>query len=149
MKKGSNLTDRKLGQSNHNLFNLCSGGQIFIGMCSYYSRFIPNVSQIAEPIIALTRKYAHFKWSAPHQSAFEYLKDSCPTFSLPDSNKPYVLSTDASDTFIGACFTKDCDGDEKTQIYYLSYKLCKFQCKIAVCFLWLSLPGDGSLMRLY
>ena len=33
----------------------------FIGMCSYYRRFIPNFSQIAEPIIALTRKYAHFK----------------------------------------------------------------------------------------
>ena len=33
----------------------------FIGMCSYYRRFIPNFSQIAEPIIGLTRKYAHFK----------------------------------------------------------------------------------------
>ena len=33
----------------------------FIGMCSYYRRFIPNFSQKAEPIIAFTRKYAHFK----------------------------------------------------------------------------------------
>ena len=33
----------------------------FIGMCSYYRRFIPHFSQIAEPIIALTRKYAKFK----------------------------------------------------------------------------------------
>ena len=48
----------------------------FIGMCSYYRRFIPNFSQIAEPIIALTRKYAHFKWSDTHQKAFDYLKDS-------------------------------------------------------------------------
>ena len=55
----------------------------FIGMCSYYRRFIPNFSQIAEPIIALTRKYAHFKWSDTHQRAFKYLKDSCPAFSLP------------------------------------------------------------------
>ena len=30
----------------------------FVGMCSYYRRFIPNFSQIAEPIIDLTRKYA-------------------------------------------------------------------------------------------
>ena len=35
----------------------------FIGMCSYYRRFIPNFSQITETIIALTRKYAYFKWS--------------------------------------------------------------------------------------
>ena len=54
----------------------------FIGMCSYYRRFIPNFSQIAEPIVALTRKYAHFKWSDAHQRTFDYLKDSCPTFSL-------------------------------------------------------------------
>lgn len=33
----------------------------FIGMCSYDRRFIRNFSQIAEPIIALIRKYAHFK----------------------------------------------------------------------------------------
>ena len=33
-----------------------------VGMCSYYRRFIPHFSNIAEPIIALTRKYAKFKW---------------------------------------------------------------------------------------
>ena len=30
----------------------------FIGMGSYYRRFIPNFSEIAEPVIALTRRYA-------------------------------------------------------------------------------------------
>ena len=30
----------------------------FIGMCSYYRRFIPHFSEIAEPIISLTRKFA-------------------------------------------------------------------------------------------
>ena len=33
----------------------------FIGMSTYYRRLIPNFSQIAEPIIAFTRKYAYFK----------------------------------------------------------------------------------------
>ena len=45
----------------------------FIGMCSYYRRFVPNFSQIAEPIIALTRKYTHFKWTKIHQKAFGWL----------------------------------------------------------------------------
>ena len=106
----------------------------FIGMCSYYRRFIPNFSQIAEPIVALTRKYAHFKWSDVHQKAFEFLKDSLtavPLLVYPDSNKPYVLYTDASDTCIGACLTQECDGDEKP-IYYLSHKLSKSQCKWSV-----------------
>jgi hypothetical protein len=35
----------------------------FIGMCSYYRRFTPNFSQIAELLIDLTRKYAKFRWS--------------------------------------------------------------------------------------
>ena len=33
----------------------------FIGMSSYYRRFIPNFSEIAEPIISLTKKHAHYK----------------------------------------------------------------------------------------
>ena len=106
----------------------------FIGMSSYYRRFIPNFSQIAEPIIALTRKYAHFKWSDTHQRTFEYLKDSLTAVPLlvhPDSNKPYVLYTDSSDTYIGACLTQECDGDEKP-IYYLSHKLSRSQCKWSV-----------------
>ena len=106
----------------------------FIGMCSYYRRFIPNFSQIAEPIVALTRKYAHYKWSDAHQRAFDYLKDSLtavPLLVYPDSNKPYVLYTDASDTCIGACLMQECDKDEKP-IYYLSHKLSRSQCKWSV-----------------
>ena len=106
----------------------------FIGMCSYYRRFIPNFSQKAEPIVALTRKYAHYKWSEAHQRAFDYLKDSLtavPLLVYPDSNKPYVLYTDASDTCIGACLTQECEGDEKP-IYYLSHKLSRSQCKWSV-----------------
>ena len=106
----------------------------FIGMCSYYRRFIPNFFHIAEPIIALTRKYAHFKWSDTHQRTFEYLKDSLtavPLLVYPDSNKPYVLYTDSSDTCIGTCLTQKCDGDEKP-IYYLCHKLSRSQCKWSV-----------------
>ena len=103
----------------------------FVGMCSYYRRFIPNFSQIAEPIIDLTRKYAHFKWTDVHQTAFQFIKDSLTTVPLlvyADPNKPYTLYTDASDTYIGACLIQTCDGEEKP-IYYLSHKLSRTQCK--------------------
>ncbi len=114
----------------------------FIGMCSYYRRFIPNFSKIAEPVIALTRKHAHFKWSETHDKAFQYLKDSLsvvPLLAYPDTNKPYTLYTDASGTCIGACLTQACDSDSDLErlpnvsnekpIYYLSHKLSKTQCK--------------------
>ena len=46
----------------------------FIGMCSYYRRFIPHFSKIAEPLIGLTRKYAKYRWDSKCQLAFETLK---------------------------------------------------------------------------
>lgn len=48
----------------------------FIGMCSFYRRFVSNFSGIAEPIIALTRKYAKFKWTPACERAFKFLKEN-------------------------------------------------------------------------
>ena len=111
-----------------------------IGMGSYYRRFIPNFSEKAEPVIALTRKYARFKWTDECQSAFEYLKQSLtvvPLLAYPDPNKPYTLYTDASNYCIGACLTQACEDEENVlpnaknekTIYYLLHKLSKTQCK--------------------
>ncbi|MCG7882618.1 MAG: reverse transcriptase, partial [Candidatus Thiodiazotropha endolucinida] len=112
----------------------------FIGMCSYYRRFIPNFSEIAEPVIDLTRKYARFKWTEKCQSSFDCLKQSLtvvPLLAYPDPNKPYTLYTDASNSCIGACLTQESEGNEnflpniknEKPIYYLSHKLSKTQCK--------------------
>ena len=71
----------------------------FKGMCSYYRRFVPNFSKIAEPLIDLTKKYARFKWTSECQTAFDFLKESLtvvPLLAYPDTNKPYVLYTDAT-----------------------------------------------------
>lgn len=119
----------------------------FIGMCSYYRRFIPNFSAIAEPIIHLTKKHAHFKWTREHQKAFDFLKNSLtvvPLLVYPDPNKKYTLYTDASNTCIGACLTQECDVDDpdvksgpfktpiEKPIYYLSHKLNRTQCRYSV-----------------
>ena len=87
----------------------------FIGVCSYYKRFIPNFSGIAEPIISLTKKYAKFKWLDKCQSAFESLKNSLaliPHLVHPVVNMLYTLYTDASERCIGACLTQPADGEE-------------------------------------
>ena len=103
----------------------------FMGIGSYYRRFLPNFSKIAEPLIYLTRKHARFKWTKECQKAFDFLKDSLtvvPLLSYPDPNKPYKLYTDASDTCIGACLTQTDDEVEKP-IYFLSHKLSQSQVK--------------------
>ncbi|CAG2257258.1 Transposon Ty3-G Gag-Pol polyprotein,Transposon Ty3-I Gag-Pol polyprotein [Mytilus edulis] len=74
-----------------------------IGCLSYYRRFVPSFSKIAEPIVALTRKNKVFNWTTTCQEAFEKLRDELvkvPLLAYPDLNKPYVLYTDASDSCV-------------------------------------------------
>ena len=110
----------------------------FICMCSFYRRFIANFSEIAIPIIKLTKKFAKFEWTKECQIAFDFLKESLttvPVLGYPDINKPYILYTDASDNCVGACLTQPCD--ESTQpgmtneqpLYFLSHKLSHTQTK--------------------
>ena len=112
----------------------------FIGMCSYYRKLVPNFSKIAEPLIQLTKKYARFKWTEECQKAFDFLKDSLtvvPFLAYPDTNKPYVLYTDASNTCIGACLTQKTDQGEEKPIYFLSHKLSPTQTR------WSTIEKEG------
>ena len=105
------------------------GVRSFIGMCSYYRRFIPKFSEIAKPLIRLTKKFTKFEWTQDCQTAFDLLKRclvTAPVLAYPDINKPYILYTDASDGCIGACLTQNLIDGEKP-IYYLSHKLTKSQ----------------------
>ena len=102
----------------------------FIGMCSFYRRFIPNFSGLAKPLIDLTKKHARFRWESQHQEAFQFIKDSLtvvPLLVYPDPNKPYVLYTDASDKCIGSCLVQEGDDGEEKPIYFLSHKLSDSQ----------------------
>ena len=109
-------------------------------MCSYYRRFVPNFSKIAEPLIDLTKKYARFKWTSECQTAFDFLKESLtvvPLLAYPDTNKPYVLYTDASNNCIGACLTQKTDDEEEKPIYFLSHKLSQTQTR------WSTIEKEG------
>ncbi|CAG2220461.1 unnamed protein product [Mytilus edulis] len=107
-----------------------------IGCLSYYRRFVPSFSKIAEPIVALTRKNKVFNWTTTCQEAFEKLRDELvkvPLLAYPDLNKPYVLYTDASDSCVGACLTQlqksPIEGENEVErpIYFLSHKLSDTQ----------------------
>ena len=68
-----------------------------IGACSYYHRFIPNFSGIAEPIIKLTRKYAKFHWTPECDKAFQFWKiKTCSTIFL-DNKILIIISIPLSD----------------------------------------------------
>ena len=52
------------------------GVRRFLQMVGYMSRFIPNFSKIAEPLRALTKDKAKFKWGQEEKAAFCCLKES-------------------------------------------------------------------------
>ena len=63
------------------------------------------------------------------QIAFDFLEESLTTVPLlayPDTSKPYILYTDASDDCTGACLCQHHEEGEKP-IYYLSHKLTASQ----------------------
>lgn len=79
----------------------------FLGLASYYRKFVPNFSTIAAPLSDLTRNNQPDKvvWTKETQLAFDNLKAKLadePVLKGPDYTKPFVLQTDASDVGIGA-----------------------------------------------
>jgi hypothetical protein len=76
----------------------------FLGMCTYYRKFVKEFSQLCAPLINLTRKGA-FKWSEEAQFTMEKMKkvmSMCPVLSLPDFGQPFTLECDALGEGIGA-----------------------------------------------
>ena len=71
----------------------------FLGLIGYYRKFVPQFSDLARPLNALTRKNTVFKWTSVCQESFELLKASLmtePILTYPDPSLPYVLFTDTS-----------------------------------------------------
>ena len=72
----------------------------FIGLVGYYRKFIRNFAKIARPLTVLTRMDVKFEWKETHRCTFMKLKDAiiqAPILRYPDTTKPYIIYTDASD----------------------------------------------------
>ena len=107
----------------------------FVGLASYYRRFVRGFSKIAEPIYALTKKGAVFQWSADCQSAFEELKTQlveAPVLSFPDFAKSFILETDASIKGLGAVLSQLQDDGLAHPVAYASRSLTKGEKSYAI-----------------
>jgi len=103
--------------------------QSFIGLCNYYRLFIKDFAKIASPIHKLTRKNVPFIWGNDQQNAFDKLKEmftSAPILRNPDSNKPFILETDASNFAVGAVLSQEFEG-QLHPVAFLSKSLTKCQ----------------------
>ena len=120
----------------------------FLGLASYYWRFIPQFSKWASPLhdlirpIAMTKKCARVKlpplapnlpqfiWTAEHGESFDKLKDaltSAPILAYPDYSKWFILETAASLKGLGAVLTQEDDEGNFCIISYASHMLKPYE----------------------
>jgi len=81
----------------------------FLGMLSWYRRFLENFSVRARPLTRLTSKKQKWQWTDKEENAFTSLKaalTTAPVLACPDFTKTFVLQTDASNIGLGAVLTQ-------------------------------------------
>ena len=101
----------------------------FLGIASYYRKFIPHFTTIASCLTRLTEKDVKFQWGDEEIKSFEKLKQyltSAPILSYPKDKGRFIVDTDASNFGIGAVLSQIQDGQEKV-IAYASKSLSKSQ----------------------
>ncbi|RVW22912.1 Retrovirus-related Pol polyprotein from transposon 412 [Vitis vinifera] len=73
--------------------------QSFLGLASYYRRFIEGFSKIALPLTRLTQKGVKFEWSYDYEHSFQELKNRlmiAPILTIPSGSGGFVVYSDAS-----------------------------------------------------
>ena len=107
----------------------------YLGMASYYRTLVKDFAAIAQPLFALTRKNVPWKWGDKESKAFQQLKialTSGTVMAYPDTSKPYILYTDASDYAVGAILCQEDEEGYERPIQYISQQLSPTQRKYAV-----------------
>ncbi len=86
----------------------------FLGLASYYRCYIPNFASVATPLTGLTKKDAKLIWDDNCEQAFLGLKKSLvqpSVLAYPMREGSFILSTDASDTGMGAVLEQEQEED--------------------------------------
>jgi len=87
----------------------------FVGLCSYYRRFVKDFGRIAAPLNELSKKNQVFKWTEKCQDAFDTLKElltTAPLLAMPNQDDKFILDCDASQCAIGGVLSQIHDGEE-------------------------------------
>ena len=107
----------------------------FLGLTSYYHRFIPGYAKLAHPLHALTRKGAVFNWSAECEITFDTLRDKLSTLPLlayPNFNKDFTLKTDASKLGLGTILSQYQEDQKLHPVAYASRSISNAEANYAI-----------------
>ncbi|CAM5133262.1 unnamed protein product [Eretmochelys imbricata] len=111
--------------------------QSFLGLAGYYRRFVLQYSEIAAPLTDLTKKKQPnaVQWTKECQKAFNQFKAtlmSDPVLRAPDFDKPFLVTTDASEHGVGAVLMQEGPDQEFHPLVFLSKKLSERESNCSV-----------------
>ena len=93
----------------------------FVGLASYYRRFVKGFSSIASQLTNLTKQNVPFVWSDECEESFQNLKTlltTTPILTLPVEGMNFIVYCDASNSCLGAVLMQ-----ERNVIAYASTQL--------------------------
>ena len=89
----------------------------FLGLLSYYRKFLPNLNSVLEPLYELLQKQRQWSWGTRQMKTFLEAKQKLLQSDFLvhyDLKKPVILCGDASPAGVGACLSHViADGTER------------------------------------
>ncbi|XP_064464778.1 uncharacterized protein K02A2.6-like [Ornithodoros turicata] len=82
----------------------------FLGLASYYLKFVPHFATVVEPLRRLLRKETRFLWTEEQETAFNKVKSliqECVPLALFDASLPTIVTADASNFGLGAVLQQE------------------------------------------
>lgn len=92
----------------------------FLGLASYYRRFVPQFAELAHPLHRLLRKSAPWNWGSAQEEAVRRLKETLtsePVLCHYDADADVSVTTDASIRGLGAVLHQNTEEGERPVAY--------------------------------
>ncbi|GBG42638.1 hypothetical protein CBR_g84170, partial [Chara braunii] len=108
----------------------------FLGLASYYRRFIRSFACLAKPMTNLLKKEEQLIWTPECEAAFQALKEaltSTPVLARPDPTRQFALHTDWQPQAISTVLTQQGTDGREHVIQYASKTLSQMQSNYEAC----------------
>src|SRR5437764_9421794 len=102
--------------------------QSFVGLASYYRRFVKDFSKIVKQLMEIFQKDKNYEWKERQEKSFEELKRKLTKILIliyPDFDKIFTLYTNASGYALGSVLSQEDESKRERVVAYASRSLTK------------------------
>ena len=93
--------------------------QRYLGTINFPAKYVHGMQPILQPLYNLLHKENDFKWTKEHQEIFEQMKRTRThklELTMPDTKKPFYITTNASNTGIGEALLQQHPTERKMKL---------------------------------